>query len=241
MPTLTREKVSVRLDPDVVMLGRKLAKHDFGSDQKFGLLIEHAIRAYHARQVQPVEASSLLSATEQALIDRLEKRVEEMGRRTVERVANLVAKSSYETCLSSIMLEHLFARGNTNAKGQIETLRKEAAKRMKTRLDKEGAEDAAAAIEENQVLTNELSSLKKKAVDLDAAVKRLTSEREGMQQKVTASQQAVHQLQRRERSIAEWTQGLAKYLAENYSRIKSNSALIDEYKQKYGVPEGINV
>lgn len=67
---VARQKESVRLDPEVVSLGRKLAKKDFGSETKFGLLIEHAIRAYHAHQVQPVEASSLLSATEQALIDK---------------------------------------------------------------------------------------------------------------------------------------------------------------------------
>nr|WGD68561.1 hypothetical protein P5630_00005 [Bacillus subtilis] len=101
---VARQKESVRLDPEVVSLGRKLAKKDFGSETKFGLLIEHAIRAYHAHQVQPVEASSLLSATEQALIDRIEKRVEDMGKHTVERVGNLIAKSSYETTYSSIVL-----------------------------------------------------------------------------------------------------------------------------------------
>nr|WGD91518.1 hypothetical protein P5629_00115 [Bacillus subtilis]WGD91534.1 hypothetical protein P5629_00065 [Bacillus subtilis] len=105
---VARQKESVRLDPEVVSLGRKLAKKDFGSETKFGLLIEHAIRAYHAHQVQPVEASSLLSATEQALIDRIEKRVEDMGKQTVERVGNLIAKSSYETTYSSIMLEQIF-------------------------------------------------------------------------------------------------------------------------------------
>ena len=152
-----REKLSIRLDPEIVSLGRRLAKKDFGSEQKFGLLIENAIRSYHARQVQPIEASSLLSATEEALIARIEKRVEEMGTKTINRVGNLIAKSSYETAYSTIMLEQLYKQNGK--KEDLDQFRNIAVHRMQSRFDKESANTISSLLEENKRLVTDYNQL----------------------------------------------------------------------------------
>nr|WGD91527.1 hypothetical protein P5629_00020 [Bacillus subtilis] len=248
---VARQKESVRLDPEVVSLGRKLAKKDFGSETKFGLLIEHAIRAYHAHQVQPVEASSLLSATEQALIDRIEKRVEDMGKQTVERVGNLIAKSSYETTYSSIMLEQIFddCFEDYNPKQLREQMRGIGAQRMRTRLDKESAQKISSLMQENKNLEvmqeklinmnneqqAELEKYKRAYQELRRDYQDVQEESNSRLNQVGNAQQQNDQLLRKIRSLqsesAEY-KNQTEYLVANYSRLKSNEKLLEEYKQE---------
>ncbi|MEC1896665.1 hypothetical protein ABEY46_16970 [Bacillus velezensis] len=248
---VARQKESVRLDPEITSLGRKLAKKDFGSESKFGLLIEHAIRAYHAHQVQPVEASSLLSATEQALIDRIEKRVEDMGKQTVERVGNLIAKSSYETTYSSIMLEQIFDDyfEDYNPKQLREQMRGIAAQRMRTRLDKESAQKISSLMQENKNLEvmqeklinmnneqqAELEKYKRAYQELRRDYQDVQEESNSRLNQVGNAQQQNDQLLRKIRSLqsesAEY-KNQTEYLVANYSRLKSNEKLLEEYKQE---------
>lgn len=236
-----REKLSLRLDPEIVSLGRRLAKKDFGSEQKLGLLIENAIRAYHARQVQPVEASSLLSATEQALIDRIEKRVEEMGKRTVERIGNLVAKSSFETAFSTIILEQLYSKTDRNAKASLEQFRNTAAKRMQTRFDKESAERISSLIAENRNLVEKYNTLvqmhndqNKKITQVAETASRYQSQNNDLTEKLNAA------LKQKD-DIEKWTKGLLEYLEANSAGIMKKPAnrLVEEYAQEHPKPKGV--
>ncbi|XSD77664.1 hypothetical protein P5630_24520 (plasmid) [Bacillus subtilis] len=247
---VARQKESVRLDPEVVSLGRKLAKKDFGSETKFGLLIEHAIRAYHAHQVQPVEASSLLSATEQALIDRIEKRVEDMGKQTVERVGNLIAKSSYETTYSSIMLEQIFddCFEDYNPKQLREQMRGIAAQRMRTRLDKESAQKISSLMQENKNLEvmqeklinmnneqqAELEKYKRAYQELRRDYQDVQEESNSRLNQVGNAHLQNDQLLQKVRSLqAESSEykNQVDFLVANYNRLKSNEKLLEEYKQ----------
>lgn len=236
-----REKTSVRLDPEMVSLGRRLAKKDFGSEQKFGLLIENAIRSYHARQVQPVEASSLLSATEQALIDRIEKRVEEMGKQTVNRIGNLIAKSSYETTFSTIVLEQIYSKTEKNAKTNLEHFRNAAAQRMQTRFDKENAERISSLMAENRNLIEKHNSMlqdlkeqkQKTSKNADIA-NRLNDQNNDLTGRLNRT------LEQKD-DVEKWTRGLIKYLEANSAGLmkKPASKLVEEYSNEHPKPRGL--
>lgn len=245
-----REKLSIRLDPEIVSLGRRLAKKDFGSEQKFGLLIENAIRSYHARQVQPIEASSLLSATEEALIARIEKRVEEMGTKTINRVGNLIAKSSFETALNSIILEKLYEKQGSKdkAKIELEQFRKIAVGRMKTRLDKESADQITSLIEENQNLVTRYNSLLDKYKDVveqnghfENAVERLSDRERELVGKFNRQLEISNNEQATKESVKKWTKGLIEYLEQNSEGLikKSASKLVEEYTNQHPKPKGV--
>lgn len=235
-----REKTSIRLDPDVITLGRKLAKKDFGSEDKFGLLIENAIRSYHARQVQPVEASSLLSATEEALIGRIEKRIDEMGKKTIERIGNLTAKSSYDTALTSLMIEQIYigARGNPKkAKEEINSLKGEAVSRMKNRLDKESAEQISSLLQENANLEKQYNELRETYIE---AQKRFKEKEELLQDQMKAndekSNNTIRAYQRKIKELGQWIGGLKTYIAEKDNVLGKGRKLFDEYISSNPLP-----
>lgn len=236
-----RQKTSVRLDPEIVSLGRKLAKKDFGSEQKFGLLIENAIRSYHARQVQPVEASSLLSATEQALIDRIEKRIEEMGKQTVNRVGNLIAKSSYETAFSTIILEQMYSQTTKNAKTNLDNFRNAAAKRMQTRFDKESADRMSSLIAEHRDLANSYNTMLRKVEDLQKETNRNANTANQLEKQNNDLTNRLNSALEQTDNIAKWTQGLFKYLETNSQGLmkKPASKLVEEYTAKHPKPRGL--
>lgn len=232
-----RQKTSVRLDPEIISLGRRLAKKDFGSEQKFGLLIENAIRSYHARQVQPVEASALLSATEEALLQRIEKQVDEMGVKTVERVANLIAKSSYETTLSNIILEQLFTRNDKN-KSQLETFRSMAAQRMRNRFDKESAEKISSLVAENETYEKKIRELEELRDKLNRTVKQREEQAARFKDQYDQENKRVIQEVNRKADLEDWTNGLIKYIQTNSGFMKSASKLLEEYMQQHPKPKG---
>nr|WGD87069.1 hypothetical protein P5656_00090 [Bacillus subtilis] len=247
---VARQKESVRLDPEVVSLGRKLAKKDFGSETKFGLLIEHAIRAYHAHQVQPVEASSLLSATEQALFQKKKKKPKKKEKKTPERAGNLIPKSSYETTYSSIMLEQIFddCFEDYNPKQLREQMRGIAAQRMRTRLDKESAQKISSLMQENKNLEvmqeklinmnneqqAELEKYKRAYQELRRDYQDVQEESNSRLNQVGNAHLQNDQLLQKVRSLqAESSEykNQVDFLVANYNRLKSNEKLLEEYKQ----------
>nr|WP_280150065.1 hypothetical protein [Bacillus subtilis]MDH3148801.1 hypothetical protein [Bacillus subtilis] len=226
-------------------------KKTFGSETKFGLLIEHAIRAYHAHQVQPVEASSLLSATEQALIDRIEKRVEDMGTQTVERIANLTAKSSFETTYSSIIMEQIydFIFSKNEPKQRREQIRSAAAQRMRKRFDKEGAEKVSSLIQENKKLETELAETKnvlnmltQEFEDLDSrhdSIKADLEKQKNETQRITRTalqyqneNAQLHQQLNKQKTEMNELQKKLTHLLENHSRIHNNKKLLEMYEEE---------
>lgn len=237
---MQRQKVTVRLDPQIIALGRKAAKAYFGSEQKLGMLIEHSIQSYQARQLSELEAAGLISATERALMERLEKKFDEMGKRTIERIGNLIAKESYETTYSSLILEQLlFSSLKSNAGSKLNQLHKEAAQRMHRRLDREGAEQTALLTNENAALVEREQELEQKNVELanknnDLVTKHRT-ELERLQEQLKNEREEREQISR-------WARGLMMHVRNNVSTTFARdlgAKAVDEYAEHNPIPRGI--
>jgi len=136
---MAKTPVSVRLNPETVQILRQIARKEYGKDNKIAYVIEAAANVYYTQLTNPKEASAILSNTEERLIDRFDKRFNEAVKEITNRVGNLQAKTAYETCLSSLILEDIYGKVGAN-KHEYEKKRKDAAKRMKTRYEKEGAD-----------------------------------------------------------------------------------------------------
>lgn len=243
---MIRQKITLRLNPQVEALGRKLAKADFGSETKLGVLIEHAIQAYHARQLTELEASGLLSAAERALVERLEKRFDELGKSVVSRVGNLIAKSSFETAYSAIILEELFAEGDNRAKIQLEQFRKQAAERLRNRFEIDGADASAALVKENAELSagnaelsEKLAVMEKERAEIIQAGRHLKQTFEQLQGKYTELQSEVREEREKREGIERWTRGLMTYIRENVGRMKTGEQGLTEYVEKNPRPKGL--
>ncbi|MFD1673675.1 hypothetical protein [Alicyclobacillus fodiniaquatilis] len=246
---MQRQKTTLRLDPAIVGLGRKLAKTDYGSETKLGLLIEQAIRAYHARQLTELEASGLISATERALVERLEKRFDEMSQRTVERVGNLIAKSSYETSYSTAIIEDIFTgtySDKRRARNELETLRKEASQRMRKRFDQEEAEQVASLIvehenvlEENKALQARVNELAERVNQANVQVKQADAISTELRNRLRAREQEHSEERAQSAQLEAWTRGLMRYIRENVGRMKTGEQGIAEYIQNHPAPKGL--
>lgn len=236
---MQRQKITLRLDPQVTALGRKAAKAYFGSEHKLGLLIEHAIQSYQARQLSELEAAGLISATERALMERLEQRFDEMGKRTIERIANLIAKESYETTYSSLILEQLLFSSRKDAGQKLGQLHKEAAQRMRRRFDREGAEQTASLMDENDALVEKEQELEQKNVELanknNDLVTKHRVELERLQEQL--------KIEREERErISRWARGLMMHVRNNVSTTFAKDLgvkAVDEYTVQNPIPRGV--
>lgn len=223
--TQKREPVAVRLLPEVIRIGRETAKDMYGSRDKLGLLIENAVKVYCAQMTDEATAGSLLQKTEAALFHRVDECLASMEKRTVERVAGLVAKSAFETTLATILLESM------KDSKTVEEARKVAAARLRRRFEKEGAEQIADLLEQNQRLEIELQELRKKA---NEAVNHFKHTVQEQKKQLESSQNNYAEL-------VKWSNGLIHYLNEHSSGTlirKKASELIQEYHQQHPRPRG---
>ncbi|PET71256.1 hypothetical protein CN514_07615 [Bacillus sp. AFS001701] len=233
---MTKVSVTFRMDPKMLLLLRKIAKEDFGSESKKVMALENAILAYHSQRLRPTEADAILSVTEQMLIETLEQRLESIGKNIVNRIGNLTAKNVYETCLTSLLVEDVHQKAGFN-KNHYEMQRKEAAIRMKKKYDKAGLEEVGGAIEENEHLrevnTNVNARLEKATEVFDqmnTQIQTLESDKEQLQNQL--QQKESHQ-----KNLQTWVNEFTQHLIQNYSRLKTNSALTEEFIKQNPVPK----
>lgn len=224
MPSQKREPVAVRLLPEVIRLGRETAKDMYGSREKLGYLIENAIKVYCAQTTDESAAGSLLQKTEAALFHRVDERMATLEKRTVERVAGLIAKTAYETTLSSILLESKMTRP------QIEEARKIAAVRLRRRFESESADQVADLLEQNKNLETDLQKIQQKAGE---AANNLRNTLQEQAKQLDESRQSHAELQR-------WVNGLIQYLNDNSSGLirKKAGELVQDYSQLNPRPRG---
>lgn len=233
---MTKVSVTFRMDPKMLLLLRKIAKEDFGSESKKVMALENAILAYHSQRLRPTEADAILSVTEQMLIETLEDRLKEIGKDIVKRIGNLTAKNVYETCLTSLLVEDVHQKAGFN-KNHYEMQRKEAAIRMKKKYDTKGLEEVGGAIEENEHLrevnTNVNARLEKATEVFDqmnAQIQTLESDKAQLQNQLQNKE--AHQ-----KTLQTWVNQFTQHISENYSRIKTNSTLIEEFIKQNPVPK----
>lgn len=177
----------------------------------------------HTNRTRPIEAASVLSVTEEKLIDRLNTRFNSMSKDMINRIGNLTAKSAYEACLSSLLIEDIYLKIG-NSKADYERKRKEAAQRMRKRLYQEGATDTADAQEKTAKLEAQLNKAKDRFQQMNKQINELEESNKKKDQQV--------------REVENWAKGLIDYLTHNYSRIKNNTVLVEEYQKKNPFPGG---
>lgn len=226
-----REKVWLRLDRQLLLRTRTHATAEYGDESKWREIVEDALTEYFAKRINDIDLTSLLSKTEQALFDRLYDHIEQtftkMSKRTVNRVGNLLATTSYDAALTAVMLEDMYREKHSK---RYPEARKLAAERMKSRWAKEGADEIAAMIEEKKQaeeqadqLRQELERMKKEMKRKEqqiAGLERLTQQLETQAKEGKTAQQQLS-------NVTHWTGGLLQALESTNMITSAKSALKD--------------
>lgn len=232
---MQKEAVSIRIDPQYHSLLKRIAKEEYGKDSKKGYVVENALQLYQAHRTNPMEAAGILSVAEEKLIDRLDKRFNDVGKNMVERIGNLVAKSGYENTLQSVLLQEVFFKAGFN-KTDYERKRKEAAYRMKGRLENESLDDLAGILEENEHLKQANEKIEGRLQEAAKAFRQL-EEKQRILESENQNLSAVKEKQEQKyKQLQTWANGLANYLAQKGGPLKKNSTLIEEYTRANPAP-----
>lgn len=236
-----RVKITARVHHDTEKLGRKLARQYFGSEKKLGLVLDEAVNLFYASKTRPAEVESLLSSTEEYIIRNFNEQV----KRATERVTDMVARSVYEINLISLMVDRIGYRALPDWREQLSLLRKEAHQKTKRKIGSdEYSPEIAGLIEENERLEKEIKELQNKLEKAKEYIyqqqeKKESGQREADRRRLEEQYEEIKRLRREQDQITAWTRGLMTYLKENYSRVKSNEKLIEEYIQTNPKPEGL--
>lgn len=150
---IKRKPVAVRMNTDIISMARLATKEEYGSSEKLGLWLEDAIQFYVAQKTDESRATALLQILEGSLFKRISTEIEAMHKAFTKRdnlldkrLGNLMAISSYESCLSQLMLKESLYSKDVKSKTRYEELRSAAAREMKVAFDT----DARPIIEEQQ-------------------------------------------------------------------------------------------
>ena len=219
------------------------------------MLIEHAIKSYHARQLSELEASGLISATERALVERLEKRFDQMKKETVNRIGDLIGGLSYDASYSLLMLEELHRKfsGDQFRNADLDPLRSDASRRMQHRYEKHGAEQVASLERQLDEVRQEFADHQEKAKQLAGHYKELDQKYKELQGKYESRGTQIQQLRERvdtatqearaasweKDSVLAWTRGLMNYVRQNVGRMKTGEQGLQEYIEKNPQPKGL--
>lgn len=231
MAATNREKVWLRLDRQLLLRVRTHALAEHGDESKWREVVEDALTEYFAKRVNDIDLTSLLSKTEQALFDRLydhiEKTFAQMSKRTVNRVGNLIATTSYDAALTAVMIEDMYRE--KHAKRYPEA-RKLAAERMKKRWMKEGADEVSALIEEKRQAEEQADQLRQELERIKLEMKRKEQQLSGLERlarELDAEVKAGREAQRQLSDMAHWTAGLLQQLESSSMMTSAKSALKD--------------
>lgn len=249
-----RVKLTTRVDPDMLQLGRKLAKQMYGSEKRIGYVVDDSIRLLHLHQTEPKQAEAYLSNIENVVIRSLEKRLEAIGKRAIEvidshldygnkRNGNLLARMTRESIYTSLAMEELCVRAIPNFKEEVEPkIEKEATQRMKRKLEYEEDREGATYAEENQQLKKKVEELQSKLNQMEKYIRQQYEEKEKWEadrQRLDKQYEEMKQLKQERDYLAAWVRGLITHMKENYSRVKTNEKLIEEYIRDNPKPKGV--
>lgn len=228
--------VSLRIEKESLSLLNKIAKEEYGSDKRKGFVIENAIQIYQSHRTRPAEAAAVLSVTEEKIIERLDKRFHDIGEKMVNRIGNLIAKESYETALQSLLMESVYYKAGYK-KTDYEYKRKEAASRMKGRLDKEQLSDLSGIIEENEQLKQTNEKINLRLMEAAKAFQSFKEENERLEKEKEELLAVKESNDYEYKQLQNWTNGLVNYLRDNGKAFKSNASLIEEYTKANPAPK----
>jgi len=252
-----REVLGARVEKSTIEMLRKLAKKKYGKENKVGYVVDEAVKVFFTSDSRPEEASAILSTTEEILISRLDRRMNDIFDQVVNRIGDLYARTSHDSAVSFVMLEDIFLNSGLGTKEDVGKLRGDASRIMQKRLETVGSgeileqgkqefkqgmnTDQAASndtdiYEEVERLRKENEQIKEEANSYYEKWKkkneRLTEENEQLRKDVEYLQGENNRLNH----WYGWHDGLMDHMKDNYSRLKSNAALIDEYKASNPAP-----
>lgn len=251
---MSRVKLTTRIDPDTMQIGRDLAKDMYGSEKRIGYVVDDAIRLLHTHQTDPKKAEVYLSNIENLVIRNLEKRLEAIGKRAIQvidshldygnkRNGNLLARMTRESIYTSLAMEELCVRAIPNFKEEIEPkIEKEATQRMKRKLAYEEDQEGASYAEENERLRKEVEELRGKLEQTKEYLRKQKQEEERWEadrRRLDKQYEEAKRLKQERDYLAAWTRGLITHMKENYSRVKTNEKLIEEYIRDNPKPKGV--
>jgi regulator of replication initiation timing len=207
--------IHCRIEHEVEKLARKMAKEDYGSPKKLGKVVNDALKHYYAHKLHPTEAASILSNAEVFLLERVQNEVKDMTDRVINRIGDLYARTAFESCFNSFILEKWLQKEyGSDWKVEGDKLRKLARQRMTGRLEKNGAEEIAQIIEENAYLKKENQRLQEKASEFEELARTSKEKSEAL----------------------EWLQDLIVFLTQ---RSPEAVELIREYDRTHERPKGL--
>jgi hypothetical protein len=163
---IKREPVAVRMNTEVAALARQCAKEEYGSTEKLGTWLEDAIHHYAANRMDESRTTALLKILEESLFQRISVEVEGMHAQFTKRdnalekrLANLMAVSAYESCLTEQILKESYITNNTT-KARYEELRSAAARTMRAGINPDAAPLIEAQYAEIQQLREQYTKLR---------------------------------------------------------------------------------
>jgi hypothetical protein len=238
-----REKVWLRLDPDLIARTKEQARTDYMDEKKWREVVETALTEYFAKRVDDVSLASLLSTTEHALFDRLYGKIEnefdDMVKRMTNRVGGLIATSSYDTALTAILLEDLYKKSHAD---RYDDARKLAAERMKSRWKREGADEVQNIIAEKKAAEDEVRKLR-------AEIERLEEQEKKYHENLTRSKRVIDEMKEEKQqttatvsdyqNVISWTKGLMEHL-ENSKLLTNAKTSFDQYLKENAPPVSLN-
>lgn len=234
-----RQPVSIRIDGSLINQARERAKVDYGDPSRLGLVVEDALTKYLAAEIRGDQLETILSAAEGALYSavagKIEREFDNMMKRTMNRIGNLIAVSSYDASLTSVLMETMF-KNNPQLKQYYEECRRIAAERMRNRWEKEGAPAVAEMLKEKKASEEELIELRKKVEKLTRELKQEKERRFQITEKNMELEREVRELKSKLSALDEWAKGYVKFMIENGGITRSNRKLTQEYEQQKPYP-----
>lgn len=225
-----REKVTVRIDPSILIEARKIAKRDYGNESRISPVFEEALTKYVASEIDEGTIKAILSATEGAIYDRIARKIEKEIDGYIDRTGNLIASQSYESTLATLMLEDWFFSSRSNPKEKYEDMRKLAAQRLRNRFKKNGA-DPSGVDQSDQV-----KSLEKEKEKLLKEIEALQGRNEELGGRLRETIEQANHKTNLANDYIQWANGAINYLVENQSITKSNKKLYQEYITNHPKP-----
>jgi len=239
-----KEKVTMRLDPKVVKSARKIARRDYGHEKFISAVTEDALKRHVANENQSEDFSAILGQTEFALYERISQKIEREMLDTLKvasnRIGNLIGTAAYDVALTSVILETNMKR-DPKSKELYEKCRAIAAQRMKRRYDKDGAEEMASLIQENESLKDELAKARLAAKKLEAQPKKQDDNSSEVILNLNDSFQKSEDLRK---AYANYHHQLIHFLNDNdtaslLGKRKSFQELLREFAAKNPKPKGM--